>query len=169
MGWRITGSLPENINKYIFVVAPHTSNWDFFIGVFVRGIMRFKSNFLAKKSLFVGPLGRIMRSMGGQEVDRSQKGNMVEQVVEIFNQKEEFRIAIAPEGTRKKVDEWKTGFYHIARMAQIPLILTAFDWGKKEVRFSAPFYTGADMEKDMDEIKRFFSSAKGRFHERLDR
>ncbi len=168
MGWKIIGGLPENQKKYIFVVAPHTSNWDFFIGVFVRGIMRFKSNFLAKKSLFIGPLGWIMRSMGGQEVDRSRKGNIVDQVVEIFNRKEEFKLAIAPEGTRKKVDEWKTGFYHIARMAQIPLILTRFDWGKREVRFSAPYYVGGDMEKDMDEIKNYFSSAKGRFHKQLD-
>jgi 1-acyl-sn-glycerol-3-phosphate acyltransferase len=126
--------------------------------------MQFKSNFLAKESLFKGPLGWIMRSMGGQAVDRSKNRNIVDQVVDIFNREEEFKLAITPEGTRKKVKEWRTGFYHIARMANIPLILSAMDWGRKEVRFSAPFYPGDDMEEDMRKIKHYFSDATGRFH-----
>jgi 1-acyl-sn-glycerol-3-phosphate acyltransferase len=128
--------------------------------------MQFKSNFLAKKSLFKGPVGWIMRSMGGQAVDRSQNRNLVDQVVEIFDREDEFRIAITPEGTRKKVNEWRTGFYHIARLAGIPLILSAMDWGRKEVRFSAPFYPGHDMEEDMRQIKAYFRDATGRFQDK---
>jgi 1-acyl-sn-glycerol-3-phosphate acyltransferase len=161
LGWKISGELP-NLNKYIFVVAPHTSNWDFFIGVFVRGILGFKSNFLAKKSLFKWPLGVFFKWMGGHSVDRTKKTKLVDQVIEIFNNNEEFRLAIAPEGTRKNVTEWKTGFYHIAVGAKIPILPVAFDWEHKEIRIKDLYYPTGDFEREFEEIKSIFRGVKGK-------
>lgn len=161
MGWKIIGELPD-LKKYIFVVAPHTSNWDFIIGVFVRGIKGFKSNFLAKRSLFKPPIGWFFRWMGGHAVDRSRSTRLVDQVIGIFNEEKEFRLAIAPEGTRKQVNEWKTGFYHIAVGAGIPLLPVVFDWEHKEVKIMDPYYPSGDQDQELAEIKSYFKGVKGK-------
>ena len=117
MGWKLIGDVPHHEKKYIIIVAPHTTNLDFIIGILVRGILGFNSKYLGKKSLFKAPFGWFFRMMGGYPVDRSRSTNLVDQVVEIFNNHEEFVIGLAPEGTRENVGEWKTGFYFIAQKA----------------------------------------------------
>jgi 1-acyl-sn-glycerol-3-phosphate acyltransferase len=106
LGWKIVGDVPRDQKKYIIITVPHTSNWDFIIGVMVRGIMGFKSKFLGKKSLFKAPYGWLFRWLGGYPVDRSRSRNLVDQVIDIYNQHREFVIAVAPEGTRKT---WMNG------------------------------------------------------------
>ncbi|HBH24742.1 MAG TPA: acyltransferase [Cytophagales bacterium] len=161
-GWRIIGAPKEGLKKYIIVVAPHTSNWDFLLGVFTRGVVGFKSRYLAKKQLFLPPLGWLFRLLGGYPVDRSKSSNMVEAVAEIFNQHSEFVIAITPEGTRKQVTKWKSGFYHIATLAKIPLVFAGLDYATKSVIFrDEPYWPSGDYQKDLPEIQGWFADKKG--------
>jgi 1-acyl-sn-glycerol-3-phosphate acyltransferase len=157
MGWKIIGSVPENEKKYIIIVAPHTTNWDFIIGVLVRGIVGFHSKFLGKKSLFRPPFGWLFKLLGGYPVDRSKSTNLVDQVVDIYNHHERFVVAIAPEGTRKNVSEWKTGFYYIAHKARIPIVRAKIDWNKKQVVFFEPFYVTGNIQIDMPKIKEVYA------------
>ena len=119
----------------IVAVAPHTSWWDFPVGVLVNSGMRLRANFVGKHTLFSWPIGYLFRWLGGVPVDRRQKNNFVSATVEAFHQNERLHLVIAPEGTRKKVDKFKTGFYHIARLAGVPIVLTKFDWKNKIVDF----------------------------------
>jgi len=160
-GWSICGDLPKDIRKYVIPFAPHTSNWDFFVGVMVRESMGIKGRFLGKQSLFKAPHGFIFRALGGIPVDRSSSRNMVEKIAETIQRSDEFILAIAPEGTRKKVTHWKTGFYYIAREADIPIIMAAMDYEHKEVRFSDPFYPTTDADADLVSIRAYFDLARG--------
>ncbi len=164
-GWQIVGEPPLDLKKYIFIIAPHTSNWDFFVGVFTRGIIGFKAGFLAKSDLFKPPLGWIMKWMGGYPVDRSKSSHLVDQVTDLFDRHDELILTITPEGTRKKVEKWRTGFYYMALKAGVPLLPAVFDWDKKEVRFAAPFYPTGNYESDLPKIKAIFAGAKGKHGE----
>lgn len=156
MGWKIIGDVPRDEKKYIIIVAPHTSNLDFITGVLVRGIVGFNSKYLGKKSLFKAPYGWFFRMLGGYPVDRSKNNNLVDQVVDIYNDHEEFVIALAPEGTRTKVNEWKTGFYHIADKAKIPIVRCVFDRKRKRVEFFMPFWTTGNINVDFPILKEVF-------------
>ena len=160
-GWKIEGDVPRNLNKYIIAVAPHTSNWDFLIGLAVRSIKGFKSNFLGKKELFRAPYGWIFRKLGGYPVDRSKQTNMVDQVADIIRKEDHFVVAIAPEGTRKNVTRWKTGFYHMAYKGGIPIVFASFDYPSKKVMFSSPFYPSGDFAKDAHFMEDFFKGKRG--------
>ncbi|MFY0605396.1 MAG: lysophospholipid acyltransferase family protein [Cyclobacteriaceae bacterium] len=165
-GWKVSGSKPD-LKKFVLIVAPHTSNYDFFVGLAARSISDLKSNFLAKKSLFTIPLvGWIMRSFGGYPVDRSRKTNLVDQVVELFNTQDEFVITITPEGTRSYNPNWKTGFYRIATKAKVPIVLVSFDFEKKVVEFLEPFHPSGDLENDIEYIKSYYRTKKGRHPEK---
>lgn len=162
LGWKILGVFPANAKKYVIAVAPHTSNWDFPLGLLVRSARRAKVVFIGKHTLFKFPWGFIFRWLGGYPVDRRKSTNFVDSVVKIFNEKDEFSVVISPEGTRKKVEKFKTGFYYIAKNAGIPIILCKFDWERKEVVFSEPLYTTSDVEKDFEKIYAYFKGIKGR-------
>lgn len=157
IGWNIVGDVPRQEKKYLIIVAPHTSNWDFLIGVFARGAIGFRSRFLGKKSLFKRPFGWFFRMMGGYPVDRSKSTNLVEQVIDIYNRHDRFVVAMAPEGTRKNVGEWKTGFYFIAHGAKIPLVRVKIDRKRKEVRIYAPYIVSGDIKKDLPKIKEVYT------------
>jgi len=157
VGWKVIGDVPKDYDKYLIIAAPHSSNWDFPIGLLARGYLGFKSKFLGKKSLFDGPFGWFFRMMGGYPVDRSQSTNLVDQVVDIYDSNEKFVLALAPEGTRKSVNEWKTGFYYIAVQANIPIVRSRIDRANKEVRFFPPLFPTGDIEKDMPKIKEVYS------------
>ena len=163
LGWRIEDrSLPRPDN-YIVIVAPHTSNWDFFLGLFARSLAHMDDvKFLGKKELFGPPFGWFFRAMGGYPVDRSQRGMLVDQVAELFRTVPGFKIAITPEGTRKRVDTWKTGFYHIAVKAHVPIIMVAFDYGRKCVAFAPPFWPTGDLDVDIEHMKAHFRPVKGK-------
>lgn len=161
-GWKILGQFPAACKKYVIAVAPHTSNWDFPLGLLVRSARKAKVVFIAKHTLFQFPYGFLFRWLGGYPVDRRKSNNFVESVVNIFNSKDEFAIVMAPEGTRKKVEKFKSGFYHIAKNAGIPIVLCKFDWGRKEVAFDEPFYTTDDEEKDFVKIYSYFKGVKGK-------
>ena len=160
--WRFEGTIPTELNKFIIIVAPHTSNLDFFIGIMARKVLRLdKTKFLGKSQLFKAPFGFIFRWLGGYPVDRSKSNNLVDAVVDLFNSKENFSIALAPEGTRKKVNSIKTGFYHIAKRTGIPIIMISFDAGSKTIKVCEPFYPSASVTEDFKKIITFFSSNQG--------
>lgn len=161
IGWKTEGGLPDNEKKFVIIVAPHTSNWDFPLGVIIRGSIGFKSNFLGKHSLFKKPFGFFFRNLGGIPVNRNTSQNMVEQVVEVAKNRESFILAIAPEGTRGKVKEWRTGFYYIALNARIPIIMCQLDFEYRVARFLEPFYPTGNTENDLNFIKSQFENIKG--------
>jgi len=158
MGWRIEGNMDGNLKKCIIIVVPHTSWMDFVIGVLARGSIGLEMHFVAKKELFGFPFGSYFRWMGGAPLDRQKSENKVDAIACIFKERDIFRLAIAPEGTRKKVGKWKTGFYYIALKAGVPVIAVAFDYGTKRVVLSPPYYLTGDKESD---IKVLESNYKG--------
>lgn len=165
MGWKIKGNMDPQIRKSVLMVVPHTSWYDFFIGMLSRGIIDLEMNFVAKKELFVFPFNYYFRWMGGAPLDRSKNKNSVENIASIFQQRETFRLAISPEGTRKKVTEWKTGFYYIALKAGVPIIPVAFDYGKKQVILHPAFYPTGSIETDFDFLQNYFLGVKGKIAE----
>lgn len=161
MGWKLSGSFDPIIKKSVIAVMPHTCNFDFFIGLLVRGIVNQEMNFVGKKELFAFPFGYYFRAIGGAPLDRQGGKNLVDAIVDIFEKREVFRLGIAPEGTRKKVSELRTGFYYIALKANVPIIPVAFDFGKKEVKIGAPLYVSGDIETDMEKFLAFYSGVEG--------
>lgn len=165
LGWRIEGQLPK-AKKYIIVVAPHTSNFDFMLGVFTRRILVFDPKYVAKKELFVFPFGYFFKWMGGYPVDRSRNSNFVDSIVELFNEKEEFIITMTPEGTRSYNPKWKTGFYYIAKKAQVPVLKVGFDYANKRVVLAEAQYIESTVEECIQEFKAYFSQFKGKHPEK---
>lgn len=163
MGWKISGSFDHAIKKCVVIVVPHTSWHDFYIGIFVRGILGFQINYVAKKELFRFPFGFYFRWMGGAPLDRTGGLNRVDAIVNVFKKKDIFRLAISPEGTRKKVTKWKTGFYYISLQAEVPIIPIAFDYGKKTVFISKPFYPTGAIESDLKILEKNFEGVVGKF------
>ncbi|MBS1507721.1 MAG: lysophospholipid acyltransferase family protein [Bacteroidetes bacterium] len=163
LGWSVEGSFSPDLKKYIVAVAPHTSNWDFVIGVMARSVVHLQqAKFLGKSPLFKWPYGWLFRKLGGYPVYRDSSHDMVHQVVDLFNQHERFVLAIAPEGTRKKVARLKTGFYYIALNAHVPIVPCGFDFARKKVIIGNPLYPTGNVELDMEVLKRFYRSIKGR-------
>tara|TARA_R100000935_G_C2835401_1_gene167798 strand:- start:132 stop:671 length:540 start_codon:yes stop_codon:yes gene_type:complete len=161
--WGIKGTFDSNIKKCVFVVAPHTSWWDFFLGVLTRNILDIEINFVGKKELFKPPFGWYFKWMGGAPVDRVSKEKKVEAIAAIFESKDIFRLALSPEGTRQKTERWRTGFYYIAEAAKVPIIMVAFDYGEKLTKFSEPFYTTGNIETDLLKIQHFYKGVQGKF------
>jgi len=162
VGWRVVGQIPEE-NKYVGIAVPHTSNWDF--PFFLSLAMHFKMRvrFLGKASLFRGKTGRLFKYLGGIPVNRKSPNvsDVVDQVVKKFNQMDSLQLGIAPEGTRSKVETWKTGFYRIAVDANVPILLAYLDKSKKEIGFGPLFYPTGDMDADIKEIQSFYVGKVG--------
>lgn len=165
LGWKIEGRLLPEIKKCVIIVVPHTSWHDFYIGALVRKIINIPINFIAKKELFRFPFGYYFRWMGGAPVERTSKQNQVDQVVHIFNSKTEFRLALAPEGTRKKVAEWRSGFYYIAQKAGVPVVAVAFDYATKTVKIAEPYILSGDKETDILLLRKFYTGVVGKIPE----
>lgn len=162
IGWKIVGSFPEN-KQFILLVAPHTSNWDFIVGLLGRFALGVKVHFLAKKELFFFPLGFLLKVWGGYPVDRQHKSNKVEQVVQLFQENENLKLAITPEGTRGPVTRWKEGFYYIAYQAKIPIVMVGFDYSRKELQIQPAFWPTGDIDKDFLHFIAYAKTVKGRY------
>ncbi len=162
MAWKIIGSLP-NLKQYVLIVAPHTSNWDLVLGLVARFAVGVKINFLAKQQLFFFPLGTLLKALGGSPVDRTKKGNKVEQAVDLFQNQTHFKLGLAPEGTRSKVTRWKEGFYHIACQANAPIVMVGLDYLSKEVRISEPLWPNKNISEDFEQIIAFFRTIHGKY------
>jgi len=160
LSWRVDGSLPD-IPKFVLIGAPHTSNWDFILFLGVIFTLRANVRFMGKAELFRWPIGSFFRYCGGVPVDRSKSSGLVDQMVQASRESERFILTIAPEGTRHQVQEWKRGFYHIAKGAGIPIVLAVVDGKHKTVRIGQVFHPTENMEADMQAIKGFFAGIVG--------
>jgi 1-acyl-sn-glycerol-3-phosphate acyltransferase len=159
-GWKLCIAPPPS-KKYVLIGAPHTSNWDFVVGLLGLWGGRIRARFLGKKELFKPPLGFLMRALGGIPVDRSRRSNLVDQVAEIFKREEEIAILITPEGTRGRAPYWRTGFYYMALKAGVPIALGYADYRRKEVGIGAYLYPTGDIRKDFALIREFYQDKTG--------
>lgn len=155
MGWRIEGELPR-LDKFVAIGAHHTSNWDFVIFIALKFVLRLNARWFGKHSIFRWPFGGLMRSWGGIPIQRHLSLNMVEQAIQGFRDNREFILVLSPEGTRKKVERWKMGFYHIALGAGVPIVPGALDFANRRVLIGAPFQPTGDAEADLQALLAFF-------------
>ena len=161
-GWRFEGQMP-NVPRFVAIVAPHTSNWDFPIGLAAKWALGFDAHWWGKHTLFVPPLGWFMRANGGIPVNRKNSRNAVERTIQAFQSNEQFALALAPEGTRRKVTAWRSGFWHVAKGANVPICCVALDFRRKVVRLGP---TTMPVEDDptagIARIRSYYADVDGR-------
>ncbi len=162
LGWKSLGGMPEGINKCVFIIAPHTSNWDFFYGMLYSWIKELKVSLIIKKEAFFWPTGGLLRKVGGIPIDRSQKGNTVGQIAAMFKARDILYLGITPEGSRSLRGEWKRGFYFIAMEAKVPIVMSYIDFAKKEAGIGPVFYPTGDYEKDLAVIQDYYRGRIGK-------
>lgn len=165
-GWKYIGGIPE-VKKAVIIAVPHTSNWDFVWGKLAFLSHNVKTTILMKKEMFIFPLNYLLRSWGVIPVDRSKKGNMVDQMAEEFAKRDSLYLSIAPEGSRSLRTEWKKGFYYIALKANVPIYLAEINYEEKTLTCGKPFYPTGDVEKDMKHIKSNYAYSKPKHPDRF--
>ncbi|MDG2393348.1 MAG: 1-acyl-sn-glycerol-3-phosphate acyltransferase [Thalassotalea sp.] len=156
-GWQVVGVIPDE-PKLIFAVAPHTSNWDFILGLLVKYAFNLKVNFLGKDSIFVWPFSIWLKSVGGIAVERSNAHGVVKQIVKEFSKQPQLILGLAPEGTRSKVGKWKTGFLHIAKQANIPVVPVQLNFKHKQVMFFEKRMITAAIDDELQQMQNLFSA-----------
>lgn len=161
LGWKTNVTVP-NYAKCVICAAPHTTNWDLFIGKLFYGAIGRKTSFMMKKEWFFFPLGILFKAIGGIPVNRGKKASLVDQMAQRFSNSSYFNLAITPEGTRKANPNWKKGFYYIALKAQVPILLIGIDYEKKTITATRELMPSGDIEKDLKEIKLYFKDFKGK-------
>jgi 1-acyl-sn-glycerol-3-phosphate acyltransferase len=164
LGWQVRGELP-NVKKLVVAVAPHTSNWDFVLTMAASLAMGVQISFLGKHSIFVWPLKKWLLAFGGIPVERSQHHGMVGQIVQEFAKRDQLIFGVSPEGTRKKVERWKSGFWHIAREAQVPIQLVGIDFASKQIVFGPTLTASADFASDLAQMRVFFQQMTAKYPE----
>ena len=160
IGWNAKGE-ETNIKKFVLIGAPHTSNWDFPLMLMVVLKLKLSVFWMGKHTLFPFPFAGLMKWLGGIPINRSASHNVVRETVKHYKENKELIVLIPPEGTRRKVSNWKTGFYHIATLANVPILLGYVDAKNKEAGFVDFFYPTGNPEKDMNEIQKFYAPLKG--------
>lgn len=163
-GWRIAGNMPD-LPKVLLIVAPHTSNWDFFHGFCAYLTLQLDTSWLAKHTVFFWPLGILARRFGGIAIDRSRGHNVVHTSVAEYGRRDRMSITITPEGTRSRVKEWKLGFYYIANEAKVPIVPVALDYSTRRVVIMPPFFPTGDAAADLPKIKALYSAEMARHPE----
>lgn len=161
MGWRVAGEIPD-LPKFVIAVAPHTSNWDFVVGAATMFALDLKLTFIGKHTLFRWPVAGLIRWMGGVPVDRSAPHGVVGETVDAIASVPQRVVAIAPEGTRKRVARFKSGFLHIARGAHVPVVLASLDYAQRCVRLGPMFMPGEDVEAERARVEAFFANVRGK-------
>ncbi|GEQ86276.1 acyltransferase [Patiriisocius marinistellae] len=164
-GWKIKGDFDRNIKKSVLIVAPHTSYFDFILSVLARRILKIEINFVGKRELFHPLIGWYFRWMGGAPLNRGKNENKVQAIASVIKSKNEFRLAIAPEGTRTKVETWKTGYYYIAREAGVPIIPISLDYPSKTMTIGTAFFPTGSIVEDEIELRKFFKGVIGKIPE----
>lgn len=165
MGWKLIGGPPEGITKAVFITAPHTSFHDFFIGRMYCWSRKIPAKVFIKKEAFKWYYGWLLKYVGGIPIDRSKPGNRVEQAAAMITEHDPIYLAITPEGTRKRVDNWKKGFYYIALKADVPIVFSYLDYGKKEVGIGPILDVTGDFETDFKKIEDYYRGMIGKHPE----
>ena len=164
-GWKAIGAPPED-RRCVIIAAPHTSNWDFVNFLGLTDALKIDTQFMAKTSLFRWPMARFMHDMGGVPVDRSGRHNYVEAMIAEFGRRKQFMLTIAPEGTRGAVRQWRTGFYHIAMGAKVPMVCGMMDYATKTGGLGPAIWPTGDYKADMMKVAEFYRSTTPKFPER---
>ena len=159
--WRVEGEVPD-LPKFVIAVGPHTSNWDFVVGMAVMFALDLQLSFIGKHTIFRGPFAPLLRWMGGIPVDRSRHHGLVGEAVRAFESGDKRVLAIAPEGTRRRVERFRSGFLHIARNAGVPILLVTLDYEARSARFGPLFEPGPDIEQELQRVEAFFSGVRGK-------
>jgi len=165
LGWQLEDHFVSRTKKCVVIVAPHTSSFDFLLGILVRKIMQIEFNFVGKEELFKPPFGWYFKWVGGAPLDRSGNKNKVDSIAKVFEDKDVFRLALSPEGTREKTSKWRTGFYYIALKANVPILMVSFDYKLKKVKISEAFKPTGDFELDFKHISLFYKGVEGKVKE----
>jgi len=168
LGWKIEGKPPTEHKRLLIVEAPHTSNWDFLIGMLLITSVGIKVNVIIKKEMFFWPLGPIIRMIGGIPIDRSGNLSKVDALAKLFIEKETLNLAITPEGTRSLSTNWKKGYYFIALKANVPIFLTAIDYKRKAGILGPVFYPSGNYEEDLKKIEKFYTGITAKFPEKFN-
>ena len=163
-GWTPEGERPAP-DRYDLIAAPHTTNWDFFYLLIFAEYFEIRISFIAKHSLFWPPLGWFMRAVGGLPIRRHKRENRVANLAALFEEHSELGLVIPAEGTRGQVDYWKSGFYHIAQTAKVPIVMGFLDYERKAGGFGPAIETSDDVQQDMDAVRAFYGDKKGKFPE----
>jgi 1-acyl-sn-glycerol-3-phosphate acyltransferase len=164
-GWRLEAP-PPDLNQYVLIAAPHTSNWDFPLMILCAMAFRIKIRWLGKKSLFDPPFGWLMTAMGGLPVRRSGGHSQVDSMREIFAENSNLILAVPPEGTRDHTTHWRSGFYHIAHGANVPIVGSYLDYGQKRAGFGDPLYPTGNIPADMDVLRSLYAPMRGKYPEK---
>ncbi len=164
LGWRITGEFPD-VAKFVIIVAPHTSNWDFVVGFLAYLALELDLSWFGKHSIFAWPFGPILRSFGGIPVERRASHNIVERSIAESERRTRFVLALAPEGTRRRVDAWRSGFYYIALGAGLPIVTASFDFAKREIEVGPTYEPTGDYAADLKRLAERFARVTGRHPE----
>ena len=163
--WKLDDSLP-NDPKSVLIFAPHTTNWDFIIMLLAAFAIGIRPQWIGKHTIFKGPLNWFFSALGGIPLDRSKKSNMVEQSVTTIKERDQIMVTLAPEGTRSEVDHWKSGFYHIANLTQVPIHFAYIDFPTKTAGFTGGFMPSGDIDADLKIIQDFYADKRGKFPEK---
>ena len=161
-GWKTEGARPDQ-DRYVIIAAPHTSNWDFIYTLCLAFVYRISPQIMMKDAWFRWPLGQLFRWLGALPIDRSRSRNVVGQCIEAFRQRSRMVLVVPPSGTRQRVPYWKTGFYHIASGAGVPIALGFLDYGRRAGGFGPLFYPTGNMERDMVAIQEFYAPISGKY------
>lgn len=159
LGWSVDGTLP-NHRKFIVIVAYHTSNWDFFVGMAAMFALDLQVSWVAKHTIFRWPFKALLSVLGGKPVNRKEPRGVVQQVIELFRDHDQFVFAITPEGTRSRAEQWKTGFYHIAVGAEVVIVPAYLDYPDRRMGFGAPFAPTGNLEEDISDLQKFYDPYK---------
>lgn len=160
-GWKFNGAFPLSGEKFVVIGGPHTSGWDLFLSLAMIWALDLKVSWMSKHTIFWWPLGAIWRYFGGIPVDRTASHGVVDQMVDEFNRHDRFIVAIMPEGTRKRVEKWRTGFYHIAHKANVPIVPIILDFGRKTIRICPATQPSDEIEAHIAHFMQLFASAQG--------
>lgn len=165
-GWSVVGQFPD-VARAVLIAAPHSSWWDGIWGLLVKVGIGADVKFMGKQELFAGPLGGLLRRLGGMPIDRSAAKGVVEQMIDQYRQRDAFWLGIAPEGTRKQVERWKSGFWHIAHDAGVPIVTACFNYPDKTIVIGPLFQTSDDMQADLRRLRTFYAPFRGK-HRNVD-
>ena len=161
-GWTLDRTNPP-VTNCVVIAAPHTSNWDFILMLLFAGAFGLKVSWMGKSNLFIKPFGYFLRLIGGISINRRKKNQIVDHMISLFRQRENFLLVVPVEGTRARVNFWKSGFYHIAKGANVPILPTFLDYGNKRGGFGVPIITTNNLLSDMQKIRDFYAPFKGKF------
>jgi 1-acyl-sn-glycerol-3-phosphate acyltransferase len=166
LGWRIEGRWPD-VPRVVVIVAPHTSNWDFLVGILVTLALGIRANWIGKDTLFRWPYGWAMRLLGGTPIDRASRNGRVAEIVALIRRSEGFILGLSPEGTRRRTERWKSGFYHVAVGAGVPILLTYLDYPRRVAGLGPTFEPTGDEQADLSEIRAFYHASWAKYPDQV--